>query len=160
MHGNFATLIVASILFTVCYIKSVKPESLSREIGQTAYKLCERYGIVSGIFMTVAAINYTVFYWFPLPGLPESLRAFHWPYTTSQTVGLASLRRALGRGGGVDGEVGRIRMFSKYLGTVCNRDFCSPWEALVSHATKGVRRVRNGLVPPQWPPDRHPTAGE
>ncbi|KAL9183385.1 hypothetical protein ACHAXT_005172 [Thalassiosira profunda] len=87
--ANFATLLAASFIFTVYYVKSVKPAALESRIGPRAYKLCERYRIVSGFFMTVAGVNYVVFYYFPLPGLPESLRAFPWPYTTSALLAAA-----------------------------------------------------------------------
>lgn len=81
--ANFATLIATSFIFTIYYIKSVKPASLEIKIGAEAYKRCETYRIISGIFMTIAAVNYVIFYYFPLPGLPDSLQRFPWPYKIS-----------------------------------------------------------------------------
>jgi len=87
---NFLVLIISSIIFTIYYLKSVKPESLSQEIGPGAYEKCKWYRIVAGVFMTVACANYHVYSHYPLPFLHDWIpQTFPWPYRIS--VVLASL---------------------------------------------------------------------
>lgn len=87
--SNFAVLIVSSVIFTVYYMKSVQPAALEKKIGIRAYEKCKWYRIVAGAFMMIAAINYIEFYYYPLPGLPTSLRVFPWPYYVSMIIAIA-----------------------------------------------------------------------
>ena len=80
---NFSALIVESVVFSIYYIRSVKPATLEKKIGSIAYKRCERYRFISGIFMTVASFNYLAFGYYPLPGLPSVLVTFPWSYHIS-----------------------------------------------------------------------------
>jgi len=90
---NFSILIVSSFLFTFFYIKSVSPAALEKRIGPSAYHKCATYRLISSAFMMVVAVNYILYYWFPLP-LPLS-RTFHWPWWLSAgiavLIGLPSL---------------------------------------------------------------------
>ena len=81
---NFAILIVSSFLFTIFYVKSVSPAALEKRIGDSAYNKCATYRMISSIFMMVAAINYVLYYWFPLPvPFPDT---FPWSYWVSVVI--------------------------------------------------------------------------
>jgi protein-S-isoprenylcysteine O-methyltransferase Ste14 len=81
---NFVVLIVSSFLFTVYYVKSVRPAALEQAIGPTAYQRCATYRLISSVFMFVAAANYVLYYWFPLPlPLPGT---FPWPWWVSAGI--------------------------------------------------------------------------
>jgi protein-S-isoprenylcysteine O-methyltransferase Ste14 len=81
---NFAILIVSSFLFTIFYVKSVGPAALEKRIGDSAYNKCAIYRMISSIFMMVAAINYVLYYWFPLPiPFPDT---FPWSYWVSVVI--------------------------------------------------------------------------
>ena len=64
---NFSILIVSSLLFTFFYVKSVSPAALEKRIGASAYRKCSTYRMIASAFMAVAAVNYVLYYWFPLP---------------------------------------------------------------------------------------------
>lgn len=81
---NFIILIISSVLFTVYYIKSITPERLSKKIGDVAFKRCATYRVIASVFMTIAGINYILYYWFPLP-LPLP-RTFPWPWWVSAVI--------------------------------------------------------------------------
>lgn len=81
---NFVILITSSALFTIFYVKSVSPAALEGRIGRLAYRKCAIYRMVAAIFMTVAAANYVLYYWFPLP-LPLST-TFPWPWFVSAVI--------------------------------------------------------------------------
>jgi protein-S-isoprenylcysteine O-methyltransferase Ste14 len=81
---NFAVLIASSFVFTVFYVKSVGPAALEKSIGPSAYQRCATYRLISSIFMFVVAVNYVLYYWFPLP-LPLP-RTFPWPWWVSAAV--------------------------------------------------------------------------
>jgi len=78
---NFVALVFSSVLFFLYYVKSVRPASLEKRIGPVAYEKCARYRTVSAVFMTVALVNYVVYFFYPLPlRLP---RTFPWPWWLS-----------------------------------------------------------------------------
>jgi protein-S-isoprenylcysteine O-methyltransferase Ste14 len=83
---NFGTLIVSSVLFAYFYYLSVSPAALEKEIGIISYKRCAIYRVISSIFMTIAGINYILFYWFPLP-LPIP-RTFPWSWWVSAVIAI------------------------------------------------------------------------
>lgn len=87
-YVNFVALLVSSAIFTIFYVKSVKPAELERKIGIKAYERCKWYRLVSGFFMTLAAIHYVVFWYYPLPGLPPNLVEFPWQYHISVYIAL------------------------------------------------------------------------
>ena len=70
---NFVILIVSSFLFTFFYVKSVGPAALEKRIGASAYTKCSTYRMISSIFMCIVAVNYVLYYWFPLPLLSFGL---------------------------------------------------------------------------------------
>ena len=81
---NFFVLIISSVLFTLFYVKSVEPAALERQIGRSAYQKCATYRTVASIFMMVVAVNYVLYYWFPLPiPLPTTLP---WPWSVSAVI--------------------------------------------------------------------------
>ena len=81
---NFTVLVVSSLLFTIFYVKSVSPAALEKRIGPAAYQKCSTYRMIASIFMTVVAVNYVLYYWFPLPlPLPDT---FPWPWWVSAVI--------------------------------------------------------------------------
>lgn len=81
---NLAALILLSVLFTVYYVKSVSPAQLERLIGERSYQLCARYRMVASVFMILAACNFVVYRFFPLPlALPH---AFPWGWKVSALI--------------------------------------------------------------------------
>jgi protein-S-isoprenylcysteine O-methyltransferase Ste14 len=84
---NFAVLVLCTLLFTYFYVKSDGPAALEARIGPRAYPLCSRYRIIASVLMTVATVNYVIYFFYPLPiPLPE---AFPWPWWVSALVALA-----------------------------------------------------------------------
>lgn len=84
---NFIILVASTWLTLYFYVKSAGPAALERKIGQAAYAKCSRYRMLSAIFMTIAGINYVVYYFYPLPiPLP---RTFPWSWWVS--VGMAAI---------------------------------------------------------------------
>jgi protein-S-isoprenylcysteine O-methyltransferase Ste14 len=83
---NLAALLVASVLFTVFYVKSVGPAALARIIGPAAYQRCATYRLIASVFMCIAAACYVLYHWFPLPlPLPPT---FPWPWWNSLIIAL------------------------------------------------------------------------
>jgi protein-S-isoprenylcysteine O-methyltransferase Ste14 len=81
---NFSVLLISSILFAVYYIKSVSPAALSKTMGEIAFQRCATYRVISSVFMTIAGINYILYFWYPLPiPLP---RTFPWPWWVSAVI--------------------------------------------------------------------------
>jgi len=81
---NFSILVISSVLFTLYYVKSVGPADLTTKIGRSAYHKCAMYRRVASIFMGIAAVNYILYYWFPLPlSLPTT---FPWPWWVSAII--------------------------------------------------------------------------
>jgi len=81
---NFIVLIISSIMFTIYYIKSVSPVTLSKRMGNVAFQRCATYRVIASIFMTIAGINYILYYWFPLP--LSIARTFPWPWWVSAVL--------------------------------------------------------------------------
>jgi protein-S-isoprenylcysteine O-methyltransferase Ste14 len=66
---NVLSLAVSSVAFYIYYLKSVRPAALEQTmIGPAgdAYERCAGYRLQSGVYMTVASINYLLYYFFPL----------------------------------------------------------------------------------------------
>jgi protein-S-isoprenylcysteine O-methyltransferase Ste14 len=84
---NLAVLVLSTLLTLVFYVKSVGPAALERKIGPDAYRKCARYRLTASAFMTLASINYVVYFFFPLPlPLPAS---FPWPWWVSALIAVA-----------------------------------------------------------------------
>jgi protein-S-isoprenylcysteine O-methyltransferase Ste14 len=63
----------------------VQPAALEKKIGPSAYKKCATYRLIASIFMGVAALNYILYFWYPLPlPLPE---IFPWSWWISIAIG-------------------------------------------------------------------------
>jgi len=70
---DFASMILSALLCLYFYAKSASPAALEKKIGGIAYRRCSRFGIIAPFFMTVAAANYVIYLFYPLPvALPES----------------------------------------------------------------------------------------
>jgi protein-S-isoprenylcysteine O-methyltransferase Ste14 len=85
---NILSLVLSSLFFLYFYVKSVSPASLERNIGSSAYEKCTRYRLISGIFMGICIINYVVYYFYPLPFMPQS---FPWNWWISAVITLLIL---------------------------------------------------------------------
>jgi len=83
---NMAVLVLSTVLFPYFYAKSAGPAALEARIGPRAYALCSRYRIIASVLMTVASLNYVVYFFYPLPiPLPET---FPWPWWVSALIAL------------------------------------------------------------------------
>jgi protein-S-isoprenylcysteine O-methyltransferase Ste14 len=81
---NFIILIVSSLLFMFFYVKSVGPAALEKRIGASAYRKCSTYRVIASIFMGLVAMDYVLYYWFPLPlPFPNTLP---WPWWVSAVI--------------------------------------------------------------------------
>jgi protein-S-isoprenylcysteine O-methyltransferase Ste14 len=81
---NLALLVAATLLTFYFYVRSAGPAALEKKIGPTAYDRCTRFRIIASIFMTVATVNYVVYYFHPLPtALPLT---FPWPWWLSVMI--------------------------------------------------------------------------
>jgi len=85
---NVGALIASTILTFGFYIASARPAALAVGIGgEAAYRRCTVYRILSGVFMTVAGIDYVIYAFHPLQwSLPEH---FPWPYWVSALIAVA-----------------------------------------------------------------------
>lgn len=83
---NFGILVISSLLFLSFYVKSVSPASLEKRIGPSAYQRCANYRVISSFFMMIVAVNYMLYYWFPLQ-LPLP-RTFSWSWRVSVIIAL------------------------------------------------------------------------
>lgn len=78
---NFVVLIVSTVLTLHFYVRSAGPAALEKKIGAIAYARCTLYRIAASLFMTVAGVNYVIYYFYPLPvPLP---RTFPWSWWIS-----------------------------------------------------------------------------
>ena len=75
---NTAVLVVSVLMTLYFYLKSAGPAALEKRIGIVAYARCTRYRMVASVFMTIGAINYVVYFFYPLP-IPLA-RAFPWSW--------------------------------------------------------------------------------
>jgi len=82
---NFAVLVLSTILFTYFYLASVRIGVLEAKIGDRAYKLSTVNRLISVFLMTLAGVNYVIYFFNPLP-IP-SLNKFPWPYWISAVIG-------------------------------------------------------------------------
>ena len=81
---NLASMIIAALLCLYFYVKSAGPAALEKKIGEIAHRKCTRFRIIASIFMTVAAINYVIYFFYSLP-LPLS-RTFPWDWWISALI--------------------------------------------------------------------------
>jgi protein-S-isoprenylcysteine O-methyltransferase Ste14 len=83
---NLASLIYASLLFLYFYMRSASPATLEKLLGSRAYKRCSIDRITASVFELVIAINYILYYFFPLPTpLPQR---FPWDWWISALIAL------------------------------------------------------------------------
>lgn len=81
---NAAVLLVSALLTLHFYVRSAGPAALEEKIGAVAYARCTRDRFIASIFMSLAAIGYAVYFFYPLPiSLP---RAFPWSWWISVVV--------------------------------------------------------------------------
>ena len=70
---NVVVFVVSALVCTCFYAKSGGPAALERKIGPSAYEKCQRYRVISGIFMLVNFANYVLYFFYPLPiSLPRT----------------------------------------------------------------------------------------
>ncbi len=82
---NAGLLVVSTALTFGFYVASAGPAALAKRIGtEAAYRRCTVYRMLSGVFMTVAGVNYVVYAFHPLPwSFPAG---FPWPYWVSALI--------------------------------------------------------------------------
>lgn len=83
---NFIVIIVSAILCLYFYVKSVSPAALEKKIGEVAYARCARYRLIAGAFETVAAANYIVYFFYPLP--VQIPKTFPWEWWISIIIAI------------------------------------------------------------------------
>lgn len=69
------------------YVKSAGPCRLEEKIGEKAYTTCTQFRVIASAFMVVVAVNYVVFFFYPLP-LPLLPQTFPWGWSTSVVIAL------------------------------------------------------------------------
>lgn len=84
---NFATLLIASLLFLYYYVLSVSPATREKVLGPAAYARCGRERIIAGVFEGITVINYIVYIFYPLP-TPLSEK-FPWAWWVSVILAAA-----------------------------------------------------------------------
>jgi len=75
---NVASLVVSTAMTVVLYVLSVQPMRLEKRMGAPAWKTCARLRAVSMVFMFIGLGNYVVYYFYPLPVLPQWLPCPYW----------------------------------------------------------------------------------
>ncbi len=81
---NFVILLESTFLTLVFYNKSAGPVALEQKTGPSAWKKCTTYRFISGLFMGIAAVNYVIYYFYPLNiPLPET---FPWNWYVSAII--------------------------------------------------------------------------
>ena len=83
---NFAALVLSTLLFVYFYVRSAGPAALEAKVGPRAYQLCTRYRFIAAALMSVATVNYVIYFLYPLPiALPTT---FPWPWRVSALIAL------------------------------------------------------------------------
>ena len=85
---NFMVLGASLIFFTLFYIRSVSPAFFETRQGERAYKICGIYRTVSMLFMTLALVNYILYYFYPLPTISFVPQWFPWSWWVSLGIAL------------------------------------------------------------------------
>jgi protein-S-isoprenylcysteine O-methyltransferase Ste14 len=86
---NFAVLVIAAVLFTYFYTRSVGPAALEKKVGEVAYARCRRYRIVASAFEVVVVATYIVYAFYPLSiPLPDT---FPWDWWVSFAIAVVIL---------------------------------------------------------------------
>lgn len=84
---NLAVLVLSTLLFLYFYVRSAGPAALEARVGPRAYELCSGYRLVASALMTVATVDYVIYFFYPLP-IPLPI-AFPWPWWVSGLIALA-----------------------------------------------------------------------
>lgn len=63
---NFFVLLFASLLFLLFYVRSVSPAGREKIIGPHAYRLCFFDRLISGVFEFIIAVNFILYFFYPL----------------------------------------------------------------------------------------------
>lgn len=84
---NVGVLVAATLGTLYFYVRSAGPAALERKIGAAAYARCTRDRFVSVLLMTLAGVNYVLYYFYPLP-IPLA-RRFPWPWWVSALLAAA-----------------------------------------------------------------------
>ena len=66
---NFALLLLSIILFSSLYTISTLPLTLSKKIGEKAWKLCKRLRIMASFFEFIILGCMIVWIWYPIEGI-------------------------------------------------------------------------------------------
>ena len=81
---NLAVLIACTLLVLYFEVESAVPATLEKKIGAIASAKCTRARMMASLLMTIAGINYVVYFLYPLPiPLP---RTFPWSWWVSAAI--------------------------------------------------------------------------
>ncbi|MFO7795259.1 MAG: methyltransferase family protein [Promethearchaeati archaeon] len=64
---NFIILIASFIIMSYLYTLSVQPKKRSEEYGDKAWKQCQLFRSIGGVFELISTINLILWIWVPLP---------------------------------------------------------------------------------------------
>ncbi len=83
---NFAVMVIASLLFTVFYVRSAAPAGREKIIGPSSYKICFHERLVAGGLEGLVTANYILYFFFPIINpLPQK---FPWAWWISIIIAL------------------------------------------------------------------------
>ncbi len=78
---NFGVFILSMILMSYLYTLSVQPVTRSEKYGNKAWKQCETFRSIGGIFELVAIINIIVWFFYPIEN-------FNWKISSNPWIGI------------------------------------------------------------------------
>ena len=92
---NGFVLVLSTLLTLLFYVWSAGPAALEKRIGPAAYRRCTWYRWTSGFFMTLASLNYVIYFFYPLPiSLP--LSSCVWQRNGTWASAMARIMRTIG----------------------------------------------------------------
>jgi protein-S-isoprenylcysteine O-methyltransferase Ste14 len=81
---NLFVLVMSSLLFLLFYIRSVRPATLEKVMGEKAYDYCGKMRVIAVVFEAITGISYMVYYFLPVQfPLPQK---FPWPWWISIVI--------------------------------------------------------------------------
>ena len=75
---NVIVLVLSTLLTLLFYVWSAGPAALEKKIGPAAYQRCTWYRWLSAFFMSLATVNYVIYYFYPLPILLPQTFPWSW----------------------------------------------------------------------------------
>ena len=66
---NVTSLLISVVVSFYFYILSVMPATRAEKYGEQAWSDCQRYRVISGVFLVLMTCNLILWLWFPIPQL-------------------------------------------------------------------------------------------